>query len=175
MRAWLIGSALGILTWTAPVAWSQQRPAADARLAAAASVVDAIRPGNLLTSPAHTYLKQVVIYPLQQANPGRNQEIHEIFEAKTMPALEPLWRNEQVRGAAAGLFAQGFTPAELDELRAFFSTPTGRKYAAVSMEISDAAYNRVTCLMTTQTAQGAMVAAVQEMERRGTRIPGGNR
>lgn len=167
--------ALMALVWTLSAALAQQRPAPDPRLDAATALVDTIGVENLMRPWVYIYLRQVVAYPIQRANPGRGQEVLQIFDARTMPAMEPIWRNAQVQGNVAGLFARGFTPAEAEELRAFFSTPTGRKYAVLSGEMSDGAYNLVARLMTTQTMQGALVAAVQEMERRGIKIPNENR
>jgi hypothetical protein len=59
------------------------------------------------------------------------------------------------------LFARQFSEAELDEMTAFFTTPTGRKYARLSFTMGqDPAWQEVLTLMTPRmVAAGARIEA----------------
>ncbi len=68
-------------------------------------------------------------------------------------------------------YDQNFTTSELHELIAFFSTPTGKKFASKSSDLADGLSQLAGKLLVTLTVQGAVHLGVDEIQKRGMVIP----
>lgn len=115
-----------------------------ARRAAAERLVDLIMPGDLLRRtmaqefPGADAEAQT---PPEELGLPADPHFRERMEirarvtrevvAETMIALEP-----DLRRLFASFFARQFSLAEIGELTAFFSTPTGRRYAGITLALA---------------------------------------
>lgn len=144
--------AVFLLSLAAPALLAQSSapqapaPAPDpVRLAAAERLVDLLMPGNLLQRIARQGYPGTELLP--QGPPeefGLPPDPHfaertriqaritgEVM-VETVTALEP-----EMRRLFASFFARHFSLAEIEDLTRFFSTPVGRRYAEVSLTLTE--------------------------------------
>jgi hypothetical protein len=166
MRAVLLALAL----WSATAQAQPQAPT-PARVAAATELVATMRPEVILGPAIQRHLQQVVIASLLAVNPGRQAEIERTVYTAMLPQLAPLWQVEPVRAQLAQIYASLFTEAELAELKSFFRTPTGQRFAINAVYASGAHAVLVAQLFSSTTAQGALLGLARDLEARGVRFP----
>lgn len=131
-----------------PSAPAPPAPAAapdPARLAAAERLVGLLMPGNLLQRMAgQGNLGAELLGPTPSEELGLAHDPHFAERARirtrvaaevtveVMTELEP-----DIRRMFASFFARRFSLAEIGEMTAFFSTPVGRRYAEVSLTLTE--------------------------------------
>jgi hypothetical protein len=102
------------------------------------------------------------------ANPGKEAEIGPVVEAYFTPLLRQNFG--QLSDVPATEFARSFTPAELDQLLAFYRSPLGQKYlqaqAKVQIDMTTAGPT-----LTRQLLDEAMKKMAPELGRLGLRVP----
>jgi hypothetical protein len=102
------------------------------------------------------------------ANPGKEAEIGPVVEAYFTPLLRQNFG--ALSDVPATEFARSFTPAELDQLLAFYRSPLGQKYlqaqAKVQIDMTTAGPT-----LTRQLLDEAMKKMAPELGRLGLRVP----
>jgi hypothetical protein len=70
-------------------------------------------------------VRDEILRMLREANPGQEARVSAFFEIEVMPIL--LTRNFDYVEPMAEALAQRFTADEIDQMIAFYKTPTGQK------------------------------------------------
>jgi hypothetical protein len=113
-----------------------------AGLLSGAHAADAIDPAvlakaravALASAPAEQRVKMLSQLTMQfsrylgSANPGRELEVDDLVQAYFVPLINA--RYGEIIDVGAREYAKDFTPAELDQLLAFYQSPLGKKLVA---------------------------------------------
>jgi uncharacterized protein len=99
-------------------------PAAIAKAKELMEVSEARKLGDQMLS----VLEAPLVGLFESANPGRRTEISEFMRERFLPEMRR--RLPEFWDLAAAVYAKHFTVAELDELKAFYESPLGRKVIA---------------------------------------------
>lgn len=154
---------------------SAQAAPEPARLAAAKVVIDQFLPPaqrdkmvDAMMEPMQANMSQAMLESPEMAKlfeekPEFKQKFSAFLTAEQKRSTELLRRNMPMfADAMAKAYARRFTEAQLKEIGAFFSTPTGREYVAQSMTLmADPDVQAAQRAMMTQAMQG-MQARIAE-------------
>lgn len=170
----IVGSAvirtLGLFVLTVAAVLSRSADAQSPAPSLGRSLVDVIGIENIMTFPMHQQML-VFMRPLQEANKDRQQEVFEVFDKIVMPQAMLAFTANPVKDQITKYYEQNFSPSELQELIAFFSTPVGKKFAGKSSALADGLPHLAIRLLGTVAVQGALHAGVNELQKRGMTIP----
>src|SRR5262249_6204272 len=101
-------------------------------------------------------------------NPGKEQAIGPVVEAYFIPLLRQHFA--ELSDVPAAEFARSMTPAELDQLLAFYRSPVGQKYLAVQAKVQ-ADMTPAGPAITKRLLDEAMKKMAPELGRQGLKVP----
>jgi uncharacterized protein len=105
---------------------------------------------------------------LQMANPDHGRVISQLVDELVIPDLRR--RAPEFLELMTLLYAQHFTASEMDELRNFYRTPTGRKFVEKQTTLALEG-QRVGQIWGRRAAIQALERLLPELERRGLKAP----
>ncbi|MBY0531480.1 MAG: DUF2059 domain-containing protein [Xanthobacteraceae bacterium] len=137
IRAVRAGAILVALFGFAAAAQAQAPTAAQVKLAR--QVVEISAASRVFEAAVPTVFNQVYGTYIQQ-NPDLSKEIAGVLQ-DLIPEFDK--RKEEIAGIIAQTYATKFTEAELNDLIAFYNSPTGKKLITSGAEIGRDSYGKV--------------------------------
>jgi hypothetical protein len=115
-----------------------------------------------------TPMAQQMSQVLRSVNPERGAAVAQLMEELVVPELRQ--RLPELLQAMTIIYAQHFTAAEMDELRQFYRTPTGKKFLEKQTTLAIEG-QRVGQIWGQRAALEAFDRLKPELERRGLKSP----
>ena len=101
-------------------------------------------------------------------NPGREEQIGPVVDAYFTPLLRQHF--SELSDVPAAEFARSFTPAELDQLLAFYRSPLGKKYVEAQAKVQTDMMTQGPTV-TRRLLDEAMKKMAPELGRQGLKVP----
>jgi hypothetical protein len=121
------------------VAAAQAQTPSPAQVKLARQVVELSAASRVFDAAVPTVFQQIYSTYIQQ-NPDLSKEIAGVLQS-LIPEFDK--RKEEIVGILAQTYAQKFTEAELNDLLAFYNSPTGKKLISQGGEIGRDSYAKV--------------------------------
>ena len=128
----------------------------------------------LASTPAEQRVKMLSQLTMQfsrylgSANPGRELEVDDLVQAYFVPLINA--RYGEIVDVGAREYAKDFTPAELDQLLAFYQSPLGKKLVASQGKL-DPVISKQGPVIAQSIVNEAMQKMAPEMKKRGLVLP----
>ena len=145
---------------------AEEQPSAEAMAKAREVVAASMVPGSedQMIGGISASIGQLIL----SVNPGREEQIGPVVDAYFTPLLRQHF--SELSDLPAAEFARSFTPAELDQLLAFYRSPLGKKYLEAQAKVQTDMMTQGPTV-TRRLLDEAMKKMAPELGRQGLKVP----
>ena len=147
-------------------ATAEEQPSAEAMAKAREVVAASMVPGSQdqMIGGISASIGQLIL----SVNPGHEEQIGPVVDAYFTPLLRQHF--SELSDVPAAEFARSFTPAELDQLLAFYRSPLGKKYLEAQAKVQTDMMTQGPTV-TRRLLDEAMKKMAPELGRQGLKVP----